>query len=75
VGGEPEVRALQAYLRACTDARGDVSALADGPWRAWPDRRCDAINVERAALVAAGLDELPPTMLRILTSPPSPPST
>jgi cyclase len=74
VGGEPEVRALQGYLRACADARGDVGALADGPWRDWPDRRCDAINVERAALVAAGRDELPPTMLRILTSP-SPPTT
>ncbi len=70
VGGEPEVRALQGYLGACADAHGDVGALVDGPWRDWPDHRCDAINVERAALVAAGRDELPPTMLRILTSPP-----
>ena len=70
VGGEPEVCSLQGYLRACADARGDVGALAEGPWRDWADRRCDAINVERAALLAAGRDELPPTMLRILTSPP-----
>jgi glyoxylase-like metal-dependent hydrolase (beta-lactamase superfamily II) len=67
VGGEADVRVLQDYLRACMAAAGDVGALASGPWDAWPDRRCDAINVERAALLAAGHDELPPTMLRILS--------
>jgi glyoxylase-like metal-dependent hydrolase (beta-lactamase superfamily II) len=67
VGGEAEARALQDYLRACVAAHGDVGALADGPWRDWPDPRCNAINVERAALLAAGRDELPPSMLRILS--------
>ncbi len=34
VGGEAEVRDLQGYLRACVDARGDVGAIAAGPWDA-----------------------------------------
>jgi glyoxylase-like metal-dependent hydrolase (beta-lactamase superfamily II) len=67
VGGEEEVRDLQAYLRACVDAEGDVARLADGPWRRWTGAAdWDAVNVERAALLAEGRDEPPPTLLHRL---------
>jgi cyclase len=65
VGGTEDVRDLQAYLRACADAGGDAAALPDGPWADWTDRHHDAVNVERAALVAAGRDEIPESMLRL----------
>ncbi len=63
VGGEQEVRELQAYLRACVAAEGDPAAVPGGPWDTWADRRLDAINVERAALLARGEDRVPHTML------------
>jgi cyclase len=65
VGGEEELRDLQAYLRACVDAAGDPAALGHGPWDDWSDRHHDTVNVERAALVAAGRDEIPQSMLRL----------
>ncbi len=59
VGGEAEVRALQAYLRHC--AAGEVPP---GPWDSWGEReQRDAINIERASLLREGRDEMPPTML------------
>jgi hypothetical protein len=66
VGGEREVRALQAYLRACVDARGDVHAIPSGPWDTWLDRERDVINVERAAMLARGDDEIPFSMLEAM---------
>ncbi len=66
VGGEAEVRDLQGYLRACVAAKGDVGAIAPGPWDSWIDRDRDAINVERAALLAQGDDALPPSMLKAI---------
>jgi cyclase len=63
VGGEEEVRELQAYLRAVVAADGDPARLADGPWSTWSGREWDAVNVERAALLAAGDDRPPPTLL------------
>jgi glyoxylase-like metal-dependent hydrolase (beta-lactamase superfamily II) len=67
VGGEEEVRELQAYLRACVDAEGDPSRLAAGPWRSWTGAAdWDPVNVERAALLADGRDEPPTTLLRRL---------
>jgi cyclase len=63
IGGEAEVRRLQAYLRACVAARGDVAALAPGPWDGWPGAEHHAVNVERAALMARGEDRIPPTLL------------
>lgn len=67
IGGEEEVRALQAYLRACVEAEGDVGRLAAGPWRDWSGAaEWDPVNVERAALLAEGRDEPPPTLLRRL---------
>jgi cyclase len=65
VGGEEELRELQAYLRACVDAAGDPSAIRSGPWDDWADRHHDEVNVERAALLAAGRDEIPRSMLRL----------
>jgi cyclase len=66
IGGEPEVRDLQGYLRACVAAKGDVSAIPEGPWDDWIDRDRDAINVERAALLASGEDAMPPSMLKAI---------
>ena len=48
-GGEREVRELQSYLRACV-----AGTIPPGPWDTWLDRDRDAINIERAALLAAG---------------------
>ena len=67
VGGEPEVRELQSYLRACVAARGDARAIGRGPWDGWLDREeRDPINVERAALLAEGRDEMPGAMLKAI---------
>jgi cyclase len=58
VGGEAEVRELQTYLRHCV-----AGTIPPGPWDAWPERaQRDAINIERAALLRDGRDEMPPTM-------------
>jgi cyclase len=62
VGGEPEVRTLQAYLRHCV-----AGEIPPGPWDGWLDRvERDPINIERAAALAAGRDEMPPSMLRAI---------
>jgi len=65
IGGEEEVRDLQAYLRACAAADGDVARLASGPWDGWTGRDHDEVNVERAALLAAGRDEVPESFWRL----------
>ena len=68
VGGEPEIRELQQYLRHCVAvARGEEPAIPAGPWDAWPERDPrDAINIERAALLARGEDVMPQAMLRAM---------
>lgn len=66
VGGIAELRDLQAYLSACVEARGEVSRLGSGPWDRWQGREYDAVNVERAAMLAAGDHAPPPSMLRLL---------
>lgn len=63
IGGEEEVRDLQAYLRACVAAEGDPARLGDGPWATWTGREWDVVNVERAAMLAAGDPTPPPTLL------------
>jgi glyoxylase-like metal-dependent hydrolase (beta-lactamase superfamily II) len=63
IGGEEEVRQLQAYLRACVDARGNLSRLPAGPWDGWPGAEHHAVNVERAELLARGDDRIPSTLL------------
>lgn len=64
IGGEEEVRDLQAYLRACVAASGDPSAIPAGTWDSWRHREHDEVNVERAALMARGDDVIPQSMLR-----------
>lgn len=66
VGGEAEVRALQGYLRACVAAGGDPARIGPGPWDTWIGRDNDEVNVERAAMLAAGDPSPPPSMLRRL---------
>jgi cyclase len=66
VGGEQQVHDLQGYLRACVDAHGDVHAIPSGPWDAWLERERDVINVERAAMLARGDDEIPVSMLEAM---------
>lgn len=66
LGGEEEVQDLQAYLRACVAAEGDVAAIGAGPWDTWTGRHYDKVNVERAAMLAAGDDSPPPALLRLL---------
>jgi cyclase len=62
VGGEQEVRQLQAYLRHCVEGH-----IPPGPWDSWPEREPrDAINIQRAQLLAEGRDEMPPAMLAAL---------
>ena len=68
VGGEPEIKLLQQYLRHCVAiARGDEAEIPAGPWDAWPERDPrDAINIERAALLAQGQDVMPNSMLKAM---------
>lgn len=66
VGGERELRELQGYLRRCVEADGDASRIGPGPWDSWHARHFDIVNVERAAMLAAGDPTPPPTMLRLL---------
>lgn len=68
VGGPADVLALADYLQACCDCAGNPAALPSGPWDRWICRDRDAINVERAAMLAKGEDptSVPPSMLRAL---------
>lgn len=65
VGDADDVLALQAYLYACADAEGDPGAIPPGPWDEWEDRHLDVVNVERAAMLATGNHDVPPSMLRL----------
>lgn len=64
IGGEEEVREQQAYLRAVVAAKGDPGAIPPGPWDRWTNREHDVVNVERAAMLARGDTDVPPSMLR-----------
>ena len=68
VGGAAEIQLLQQYLRHCVAiARGDEAEIPPGPWDTWPERDPrDAINIERAALLAQGQDVMPNSMLRAM---------
>jgi cyclase len=63
IGGLPEVGALRDYLAACVEG-----SIPPGPWDGWIERERDNVNIERAAMLAAGepLTSIPPTMLRLL---------
>ena len=65
-GGAADVRDFVGYLRACIDAGGAVERIGPGPWDRWTDRRFDAVNVERAALLARGVDQIPQAMFELL---------
>ena len=66
VGDAASMLVMQAYLYAVVDADGDPRRIPDGPWDDWPDRELDAVNVERAARLAAGDTGVPEAMLRRL---------
>jgi cyclase len=63
IGGAAEVEALHDYLAACV-----AGTIPPGPWNSWTCRERDEINIERAAMLAAGEPptSIPPTMLRHL---------
>lgn len=65
-GGTADIADLVGYLEAVVKADGDATKLADGPWDDWADRRFDAVNVERAAALARGIDEVPQAMFSLL---------
>ena len=64
IGDGDDLLAQSAYLYACVDAAGDSTAIPPGPWDQWSARENDEVNVERAALLAAGETRIPPSMLR-----------
>ena len=66
VGTSSDVAALQQYLQACVGARGDVRRVGAGPWDRWACPEFDAVNVERAAMLADGDRGVPPSMRRLL---------
>jgi glyoxylase-like metal-dependent hydrolase (beta-lactamase superfamily II) len=61
VGGRVELEQQAAYLEACV-----AGSIPAGPWDRWTDRRFDAVNIERAAMLADGDLRPPPAMLRLL---------
>ena len=64
VGGEAEVRELQAYLRALRRRDGDPAAIPPGPWDTWPERdRATPSTSSAPRCSPRGRDEIPPAML------------
>jgi cyclase len=61
VGSAAEVRDLQAYLRRCVEG-----SIPPGPWDGWLERDRDPINIEKAQMLKAGDDSMPPTMLKLI---------
>ena len=62
IGGETDVRELQAYLRHCVDGE-----IPPGPWDSWLEREeRDQINIEAAAMRKTGDKGMPPSMLRAI---------
>ena len=45
--------------------RGRPAGIPPGPWDEWADRHLDVVNIERAAMLAAGNHDVPPSMLRL----------
>jgi cyclase len=65
-GGAADLADLAGYLAACIDSRGDLGALAPGPWSRWADPRFHPVNVERAARLGRGDAGVPQAMLDLL---------
>ncbi|HEY3831691.1 MAG TPA: MBL fold metallo-hydrolase [Acidimicrobiia bacterium] len=62
IGDADDVRALADYLRYCA-----AGSIPPGPWDSWLERaERDPINIERAALLREGRDEMPPAMLKAI---------
>jgi cyclase len=61
IGDASDVAVLSEYLRHCVEGR-----IPPGPWDGWIDRDRDVINIERAALLREGRDEMPPAMLKAI---------
>jgi cyclase len=63
IGGAADVEALRDYLLACVEGK-----IGPGPWDGWIERERDEINIERAAMLAAGEPPtaMPGSMLRAL---------
>lgn len=61
VGGAAETQVLATYLRHCV-----AGTIPPGPWDSWIERDRDPINIEKAQMLAAGDDGMPPSMLRAL---------
>jgi cyclase len=62
IGNADDVAVLAEYLRHC-----DAGTVPAGPWDQWLERaERDPINIERAALLREGRDEMPPSMLRAI---------
>ena len=67
IGESADVLNQRDYLQACVDAAasGDQD-LPPGPWDGWANRDFDAINIEKAVMVANGQPGPPSSMLRML---------
>ncbi len=65
-GGDADLADLIGYLTACVEADGEPARIPSGPWDRWSDRRFDAVNVERAAALARGIDQIPQSMFALL---------
>lgn len=61
IGGADELLELAGYLEACA-----AGSIPPGPWDRWADRHFDQINLERAAMLAAGDLRPPPSLLALL---------
>ncbi len=62
IGGAAAVGALRDYLTHCV-----TGTIPPGPWDTWLERaERDPINIEKAAMLRAGDDGMPPSMLRAL---------
>jgi cyclase len=61
IGDNDSCADLARYLEHCV-----LGTIPNGPWDNWIERERDAINIERAALLRDGRDEMPPSMLKAL---------
>lgn len=68
IGNGTNVEIMAAYVQACIDAKGSLGLLVDGPWMAWKAAERHLVNVQRAAMLAAGDASPPPSMLALLSA-------
>ena len=63
IGGPPRWRRCRTTWRPAS-----AGSIPPGPWDCWIERERDEVNIERAAMLAAGEagTSIPPTMLRLL---------